>query len=325
MTLPPCTRMKSDCALVTLETSEIRGVVALATRFAPRGADDDAAAAFAWLRAGTRVVAPPLAPATSPAVRVPPLPPAGARAVSSGAAVAVGSLLAAARAAAVVDAVFTDAWPAHLPTLPARPPEKAVVVDDESPDKEVAAAPVRAAKRAAAVVSPVTAPARPRKKARRAARRDPAPAGAVACDRGPGRSDPADETFRATLYTPADEAKLNPGHVLLRRKLLEVGRTKAGRVFFQCIGCRHLPREDRVDHSVISPRSLKTLYNRAGSFVTDHVRRCPFVPREDKEICAIATKNKFKDGTKAHWKKSAKAIGLRDRADGKHIIYCKPL
>ena len=322
MTLPPCTRMKSDCALVTLETSEIRGVVALATRFAPRGADDDAAAAFAWLRAGTRVVAPPLAPATSPAVRVPPLPPAGARAVSSGAAVAVGSLLAAARAAAVVDAVLADAswWLPTAPT-PAPPPARRSPEEIAVWDSEIAAA----GKRAAAVVSPVTAaPARPRKKARRA----PA-AGAggapVACDRGPGRSDPADAAFRATLYAPGDEGALNPGHVLLRRKLLEVGKTHAGRVFFQCRGCRHLPREDRVDHSVISPRSLKTLYNRAGSFMTDHVRRCPFISREDKAVCARATKHKFKDGTKAHWKKSAKALGLRDRADGKYIIYCKPL
>ena len=166
------------------------------------------------------------------------------------------------------------------------------------------------------IVTPQPSPERPTKRARLASSSK-----SSASDRVPTEKDPRDESFCKTLYSSKDEHLLNPGHILLRKKLVEVRRTRSGKVFFQCVGCQHLPRGDRVKQSTIAPRSVEGLYRGIVRFMMKHTYECRFISQTDKDICK-AGKGVKKDATKAYWTESAKAAGLKDGEEGQGIIYC---
>ena len=168
-------------------------------------------------------------------------------------------------------------------------------------------------------VSPNSSPERFAQEAGAASSSDAGPSDLV-----PTRNDPRDESFRATFYSDKDDKYLNRGHILLRKKLAELRRTRSGRIYFQCIGCQHLPRKERITCSTKAPRSIKSLYRHVVSFMMNHVYACPFISQADKDICKAAKQSRMKTSTKEYWRTSAKAIGLRDGEEGRGIVFCEP-
>mmetsp|Transcript_16159 Transcript_16159/g.34112 ORF Transcript_16159/g.34112 Transcript_16159/m.34112 type:complete len:307 (+) Transcript_16159:134-1054(+) len=133
--------------------------------------------------------------------------------------------------------------------------------------------------------------------------------------------DPMDQNFCESLYMIGEEEKMNISHSLLRKKCVEVRRTKSGLIFFQCAYCKHIP--NRAKQSTLSPMDLKGLYRAFGRFIRTHVPACEHIPQEIKDLNPKATMNE--KGSKRQWVSLARKKGFADRVDGKGIIYCKTL
>mmetsp|Transcript_38873 Transcript_38873/g.81331 ORF Transcript_38873/g.81331 Transcript_38873/m.81331 type:complete len:269 (-) Transcript_38873:379-1185(-) len=139
----------------------------------------------------------------------------------------------------------------------------------------------------------------------------------------PTANNPIDESFCMNLYSPDDEGNINPFHIEIRKNVLEVRRTKAGEIFFQCACCKHLLREvgARAKQSVLAPQRLENLYHAFIRFMMDHVPACKHIPQEIKDLNPRATQNLR---SKKYWVASAIKKGLRNGGDGKGIIYQEP-
>mmetsp|Transcript_20439 Transcript_20439/g.43837 ORF Transcript_20439/g.43837 Transcript_20439/m.43837 type:complete len:295 (-) Transcript_20439:295-1179(-) len=165
-----------------------------------------------------------------------------------------------------------------------------------------------------------TTPEQPAKKKARTSK----PGAGSSCSL-PTADDPIDESFHIKLYSPRDEGRINPAHIVIRRDVLEVRRTVSGRVLFQCACCKHLPRAKRARLSTLAPQSVDNLYRAMVRFMMNHVSACEEIPRDIKELSPKASRVVNNErGTKKYWVKSALKKGLRDGPDGKSIIYCCP-
>lgn len=128
-----------------------------------------------------------------------------------------------------------------------------------------------------------------------------------------------DEHFLATLYSYGEEYSLHPVHVLLRRDILEVRRTRDSRkVFLQCACCAHLPRRDRARHAVFAPVGVKQLYRAFTRFQRNHVPKCEHIPSEVKLACSgyEAVGVEGTKAVKAFWERDAREKGLGDGEEG---------
>jgi len=139
----------------------------------------------------------------------------------------------------------------------------------------------------------------------------------------PTADDPIDESFLAKLYTPGEEGKINPSHAIVRRDVLEIRRTRSGRVFFQCGCCKDRPRSERAKQSTLAPQNIGGLYRAMVRFMMYHVPACVHISGEIRELSPKATKTVQAKGTKKYWVESAMELGLRDAEDGGGIVFCK--
>jgi len=137
----------------------------------------------------------------------------------------------------------------------------------------------------------------------------------------PTTNDPEDESFSMKLYTNADNGKINPVHIRIRRDVLEVRRTLSHKVYFQCAFCKHLPRSERATpRSIVAPQRIANLYRGIIHFMMDHARECEHIPQEIKDLNPKALRSGSMRGVKKYWIESAKGIGLVDGADGSSIV-----
>mmetsp|Transcript_3511 Transcript_3511/g.7663 ORF Transcript_3511/g.7663 Transcript_3511/m.7663 type:complete len:299 (-) Transcript_3511:345-1241(-) len=139
----------------------------------------------------------------------------------------------------------------------------------------------------------------------------------------PTADDPIDESFLAKLYTPGEEGKINPSHAIVRRDVLEIRRTRSGRIFFQCGCCKDRPRSERAKQSTLAPQNIGGLYRAMVRFMMYHVPACVHISGDIRELSPKATKTVQAKGTKKYWVESAIELGLRDAEDGRGIVFCK--
>lgn len=141
----------------------------------------------------------------------------------------------------------------------------------------------------------------------------------------PFKSDTLDTNFIKTLHDPKrDAGKVNSAHILIRKSVLEVRRTRtSGRVFLQCKYCNHLPIAQRTNQSILCPQSIGRLYNANIRFVMNHMPYCEYIPDKIKAEHAMKNRTKLPNGSggKAYWKRSARCMGLRTDTDKKFIVY----
>mmetsp|Transcript_1300 Transcript_1300/g.2544 ORF Transcript_1300/g.2544 Transcript_1300/m.2544 type:complete len:263 (-) Transcript_1300:335-1123(-) len=138
----------------------------------------------------------------------------------------------------------------------------------------------------------------------------------------PTADDPMDDSFCMKLYSMGDEGKISPTHIVLRQDVVEIRRTKSGKIFFQCACCKHLPHGDRAKLSTLDPQSIGSLYRAFTRFQTSHVPACAHIPQQIKNMSSMATRDVKARKTKEYWVESAKKKGLRDGKGDECIIYC---
>lgn len=126
--------------------------------------------------------------------------------------------------------------------------------------------------------------------------------------------------IKINLYDPADEGRIGDVHNVFRRDIYEgyiiqPGQHCAGTVAFRCRFCQHLPHQDRVRQSEITPRTVEGLYRAQIRFKRDHFPFCEFIPDEIKAKVAKLERSSHR-GKKAYWVASARNKGLVNGHNG---------